>query len=127
MLIPLPNLDDRRWDDLVDEGRSLIPLFAPEWTDHNLHDPGITFTELFAWMAEAQIYRINRISEGHRRKFLRLVDIWPYLPQPARAVLRVSLQPDSPPLTIPAGLEFEGRDPFDLPTRFRLPDDAVAV
>jgi hypothetical protein len=42
MPIPLPNLDDRRWADLVEEGRALIPLYASEdWTDHNVHDPGI--------------------------------------------------------------------------------------
>jgi len=38
-LLPLPDLDDRRWTDLVDEGRSLIPIVAPAWTDHNIHDP----------------------------------------------------------------------------------------
>ena len=45
MKVPLPNLDDRRWADLVDEGRSLIPFYAPDWTDHNIHDPGITFLQ----------------------------------------------------------------------------------
>ena len=40
--LPLPNLDDRRWADLVEEGRALIPFYAPEWTDHNASDPGIT-------------------------------------------------------------------------------------
>ena len=42
MPLPLPHLDDRRWQDLVEEGRALIPRLAPAWTDHNVHDPGIT-------------------------------------------------------------------------------------
>ncbi len=28
MLIPLPELDDRRWTDLVEESRALIPVLA---------------------------------------------------------------------------------------------------
>jgi hypothetical protein len=48
MGVPLPNLDDRRWIDLVEEGRSLLPFYAPQWTDHNIHDPGITLLELFS-------------------------------------------------------------------------------
>ena len=75
MKVPLPNLDDRRWTDLVDEGRSLIPLYAPKWTDHNIHDPGITLTELFAWIAEMDIYQLNRIPDRHKRKFLALIGI----------------------------------------------------
>ena len=32
MSLPLPRLDDRTWQDLRDEGVSLIPRFAPTWT-----------------------------------------------------------------------------------------------
>ena len=52
MSLPVPNLDDKTFEQLIEEARALIPRFAPEWTDHNLHDPGITFMELFAWLAE---------------------------------------------------------------------------
>ena len=75
MPILLPNLDDRRWVDLVDEGRALIPLYAPEWTDHNIHDPGITLIELFAWLAEMDIFQLNRITDRARLKFLALVEL----------------------------------------------------
>jgi hypothetical protein len=56
MPLPVPNLDDRTFDRLVDEARRRIPVYAPEWTDHNVHDPGITFLELFAWLTEMQLY-----------------------------------------------------------------------
>ena len=75
ILLPLPNLDDRRWSDLVQEGRGLIPVYAPEWTDHNAHDPGITLIELLAWVAEMDVYRLNRIPDRHKLKFLALVGI----------------------------------------------------
>jgi hypothetical protein len=73
MFVPLPNLDDRRWADLVDEGRSMIPVFAPTWTDHNAHDPGITLMEMLAWIAETDIYRVDRIPDSHLRTFLLLI------------------------------------------------------
>lgn len=75
MPLQVPNLDDRRWADLVNEARSLIPRFAPRWTDHNVHDPGITLIELFAWLAEMQIYQLNRVGETHREGFARLVGV----------------------------------------------------
>jgi predicted phage baseplate assembly protein len=75
MPLEVPNLDDRRWTDLVEEARSLIPRVAPRWTDHNVHDPGITFIELFAWLAEMQIYQLNRIGERHREAFGRLAGV----------------------------------------------------
>jgi predicted phage baseplate assembly protein len=119
MFLPLPNLDDRRWADLVEEGRALIPLYAPDWTDHNISDPGITLIELFASIAEMDIYQLNRIPARQRLKFLALIGVLPEPPRPARTVL--SFRPEAPNRTVslPATLEFEGRDPFGQPTRFR--------
>ena len=74
MPLTLPNLDDRRYADLVEEARALIPTHAPEWTNHNPSDPGITLIELFAWLTEMQIYRLNRITDNNIRTFLRLLN-----------------------------------------------------
>lgn len=92
MFVPLPNLDDRRWADLVDEGRSLIPVFAPIWTDFNAHDPGITLLELFAWIAETEIYRVDQIPDSHIRAYLSLIGIQPLPPKGARAVVEFNLK-----------------------------------
>ena len=54
MRLPAPNLDDRRFQDILDEARRLIPRYCPEWTDHNLSDPGITLLELFAFVHPAR-------------------------------------------------------------------------
>ncbi|MHB1224676.1 MAG: baseplate J/gp47 family protein [Gemmatimonadaceae bacterium] len=102
MPLPLPNLDTRRWADLVDEGRALIPRHAPQWTDHNAHDPGIMVVELMAWLIEQLIYRANRVPERHLRKFLALAGFSPRPPRPARAVLHVSLGPGAGSVTVPA-------------------------
>jgi hypothetical protein len=74
MPISIPNLDDMTWEELVKEGRSLIPAWAPEWTNHNPSDPGITLIELFAFFSETLIYRVNRISDSHLVEFLKLIN-----------------------------------------------------
>ena len=38
MVFPRVNLDDRTFQDLVDEAKRLIPDFLPEWTNHNVSD-----------------------------------------------------------------------------------------
>lgn len=73
MAIELPNLDDRNFDDLIAEAKALIPKHAPDWTDHNPTDPGITLLELFAYICDMLIYRTNRISEANKQAFLQLI------------------------------------------------------
>lgn len=119
MPILLPNLDDRVWSDLVDEGRALIPLYAPEWTDQNVSDPGITMMELLASIAEMDIFELNRISDRARLKFLALVGIRPEPPVAARTVLSFRLASGSGPIALPAGVIFAGLDPFGVSAPFR--------
>ena len=89
MPLEIPNLDNRRWEDLVEEARALIPRVAPRWTDHNVHDPGMTFIELFAWLAEMQLYQLNRVGRKHRELFTRLAGGDRGLRKPARVRVRV--------------------------------------
>ncbi|MBL8901101.1 MAG: baseplate J/gp47 family protein [Planctomycetes bacterium] len=87
MSLPLPQLDDRRFADLAEEARSLITRYCPEWTDHNVHDPGITLLELFAWLVDAQLYRLERVPVPHRESFARLIGLPPREARPARMAL----------------------------------------
>ncbi len=75
MPIPNPILDDRSYQQLRDELVLRIPVFTPEWTDHNASDPGITLLELFAFLGENLLYRFNQIPEAARLEFLRLLQI----------------------------------------------------
>jgi hypothetical protein len=106
MTLPLPNLDDRRWQDLVEEGQSLIPLFEPEWTDHNVHDPGIMLMELLAWISEMDIYWVNRIPDSHRYKFLALAGYTPRPPRPSRTMLALTLKEHASTIHLPRGVRF---------------------
>jgi hypothetical protein len=74
MLLQLPKLDDRTYAELVAEARTLIPTYDLIWTDHNPSDPGITLIELFAWLTEMLIYRVDQIPDGHQLAFLRLLN-----------------------------------------------------
>jgi predicted phage baseplate assembly protein len=102
MSLPVPNLDDRQFAALVERARMQIPLFAPgEWTDHNAHDPGITFLELFAWLAEMQIYYLNRVPDKHELKFLRLLGFAPRPAVPAKADVTFALLDSASNVLIP--------------------------
>jgi hypothetical protein len=73
MNLPLPNLDDHSYDDLVQEAIALIPLEYPEWTDHNPTDTGIILIELFAWLTEMILYQINQIPDQNYACFVSLL------------------------------------------------------
>lgn len=112
MPLPKENLDNKTFDELVEEARALIPVYAPEWTDHNIHDSGIMFIELFAWLVEMQIYRLNRISDRSQRKFLKLLGIPKLKPaKPAKVELTLTLKPDQEPTVIPAGTKVAATEP----------------
>ena len=102
MALVLPNLDDKPFQQIVDEARQLIPSNAPEWTDHNVHDPGITFTELFAWLAEISHYRLNRTSAASYERFFSLMGVTPESAQAAEVSIAFEFNPLSQSLLIPA-------------------------
>jgi predicted phage baseplate assembly protein len=71
--IPNPSIDDKSYQDIVEESKKKISVYSKRWTNHNVSDPGITFIELFSWLAESQIYSLNKISLKNYLKFLRLL------------------------------------------------------
>ena len=75
MPLPTPILDDRSYQQLRDELVRRIPIYAPEWTDHNASDPGIALVELFAFLGENLLFRFNQIPETTKLQFLRLLDV----------------------------------------------------
>lgn len=101
-LIP-PNLDDRTWQDIVDEVKALIPKYAPEWTDHNPSDLGITLVELFAWIVESMIYRLNKVPDKNFIEFLNLIGITRDPATPASAFLTYHLTSGTPPTMVTEG------------------------
>jgi hypothetical protein len=87
MPLPVPNLDDRRFDDLSAELQSRLLRQLPELSHIAPGDPVHAFVDLFAWLAETVIYRANRIPERQRRAFLNLLQLPLRAAQPARGIV----------------------------------------
>ncbi len=99
-------LDLRSFQDIVDQARRLIPKYCPEWTDHNLSDPGITLIELFAWMTEMTLFQLNRVPEEMYEQFLELVGVRRYPPAPATVEVTFNLSAALPrAIAVPAETE----------------------
>ena len=96
MALQTPNLDDRKFQDIVSEARRKIPQYCPEWTDYNLSDPGITLIELFAWMTDMILYRMNRVPERNYIKFMELIGVRLQPPRPARVDVTFRLSAPQP-------------------------------
>jgi predicted phage baseplate assembly protein len=108
MPLPLPNLDDRQFQDLVDEAKRRIPHYCPEWTDHNVSDPGVTLIELFAGMVDTLIYRLNQVPKKNYIAFMNLIGLRLEPPIAAKADLTFWLAaPSDAPVDIPANTEVE--------------------
>ncbi|MDQ6522156.1 putative baseplate assembly protein [Nocardioides sp. LHD-245] len=106
MPLPTPSLDDRTFQDIVDEAKRLIPLYCPEWTNHNVSDPGVALIELFAWMSEMVLYRVNQVPDRLYSHFLNLVGIEPFAPSVARTDLTFWLSTAlDVPIVVPAATE----------------------
>jgi predicted phage baseplate assembly protein len=106
MSLAAPRLDDRSFQDLVDEAKKRIPHYTSKWTDHNVSDPGVTLIELFAWLTETTLYRLNRVPERHYIKFMEMLGIRLNAPIPAKVPVTFWLSaPVETEVTIPAGTE----------------------
>ena len=106
MYLPAPKLDDRHFQDLVDEAKKRIPTYCEEWTDHNVSDPGVTLIELFAWMTDMTLYRVNQIPDLHYIKFMEMMGIRLLEPVSARVPITFWLSaPQENTVTIPEATE----------------------
>lgn len=91
MALAPPRLDDRGYADLRAELIRRIPVHSPEWTDYNATDPGIALVELFSFLGDNLLYRLNRAPEAAKLAFLQLLNVPPRPAQVALAQVRIDL------------------------------------
>lgn len=137
MPLEAPQLDNRKFEDLLREAQLRIPRYAPEWTDFNESDPGITLVQLFAWLTEMMLYRMNRVPERNYIKFLQLIGLELQPAQPATAHLTFTAKQGAPDVrSVPRRAQIQGQplegDPLIFETLegldlIRLPLENVQV
>jgi predicted phage baseplate assembly protein len=127
MPLTAPNLDDRRFDDLVAEARALIPRYTPEWTNHNESDPGIAIMQLFAWFTDLLLFRVNQVPERHYVKFLQLLGIQAKPATPARADLSFVTAKADVDVVVPAGTQVATAGGEAGPVVFEVDEGFTAI
>src|SRR5439155_14266809 len=108
MPIQSPQLDDLRYDAMVQRLLRRIPVYSPEWTDWNDSDPGVTLIQLFSYLAEQVGYRLNQIPEKNYIELLKLLGV--RLKPSAAAVSRMGIFLADP--TTALGFTLEARSRF---------------
>jgi hypothetical protein len=97
----VPDLDDRRFDDLVAELQTRLARHVPEMAPLAPGDPVHALVDLFAWLAETIIYRANQIPDRQRLAFLNLLQI-PLRPaRPAAGIVSIDATGSALPPLIP--------------------------
>jgi predicted phage baseplate assembly protein len=126
--LPVPNLDDRTFQQLVDEAKRRIPTYCPEWTNHNLSDPGVALIELFAWMSEMMLYRLNQVPDAFYTRMLNLLGIETFAATAATAELTFWIAGTDQEMTIAAGTEVATvPEPGSDPVVFTTAQDLTVV
>ncbi|MGW7578585.1 hypothetical protein [Streptomyces sp. NPDC054765] len=129
--LPVPDLDDLRFQPLVDAAKRALPQRVPQWTDHNVSDPGVTLLEACAERVDQLLYRVGRMTARQRAALLRLMGIGPLPASPGRLLVAFSRTGTAAAgdLQIPAGTEVstEESDPVVLQTAepLTIPADQI--
>lgn len=89
-MLPVHNLDDQTFKEIVENAKKMIPNLTDEWINTSASDSGITFIELFAWLKEMQQYYLNQITIKNKYKYLKLLGAEIIYDNPSAAVITIS-------------------------------------
>jgi predicted phage baseplate assembly protein len=117
-----PVIDNRSYEDIVEEALTRIPRHTAEWTDFNPGDPGMALIELFAWMSEMMIFRMGQTPALNYVKFLELIGLELRPAQPARAEVSFAVRPGfaQPTLSLPERTQVSADGPVIYETERSL-------
>lgn len=109
--IPQVDYTSRDYASIREELIALIPFFAPQWTNRDPSDFGMTLIELFSYLGDQLNYYIDRsINESfittasQRESVLRLARLLGYVPTESKAatVLLTFSNSSANPIAVPA-------------------------
>ena len=111
-------LADMTAADLAQEMIRRIPAHAPEWRNAREGDPGRALIDLFAWMGETILYRVNLLPRRQRLEFLRLLNLKLRAAKPARGVVQLTAKNprQAAPAFVREGTRINGPVPFETRT-----------
>ncbi len=102
MSINYPRLDDRSYDDLLKDAKKRLHQQCADWSGSDPSDPGVILLELFSYLTEEMLYRLNKLPEKSYVEFLKLLGVEQRPPVAASVDLQFSLkEPAEKELFIP--------------------------
>jgi hypothetical protein len=126
MTLRLPNLDDRNFEELVAAAQQRIVQTHPDWDDLSPHDPGIVLIEVFAYLTEMMIYRLNQLPDKTYIALLKLLGVSLYPPSSAGAQLVFSrMNEQRARVLIPRGTRVSTNRSGEKPIEFVTMQDAT--
>lgn len=125
--LPIPTLDDRRFQDLVDQAMRLRDQRCPEWNSTEPGDPGVVLIEILAFMIDQLLYRVNQVPDRMYSAFLDMVGVRtrPGAVAETRVDFLAAAKP-AEPIRIPRGTRIATPPTDDAdPVEFSTVEDAV--
>jgi hypothetical protein len=126
MTLRVPNLDDRNFEQLVAAARQRITQTNPDWNDLSPHDPGMVLVEVFAYLTETMIYRLNQLPSKTYIALLKLLGVSLYPPSSAGVQLVFSRTgSQNARVLIPRGTRVSATRSGEKPLEFVTMQDAA--
>lgn len=111
-MLKVPQLDDLSYEQIIQRAIGRIPAMTNQWTDFNMHDPGITVLQTYAWLVDMLQYYMNATGDIHVEKYLKLLGIEAKKASKAEGYVVVSGSADA--IKIEKGSRlFAGKIPFE--------------
>lgn len=91
MRIEPPKIDERRFSDLLNILKEMVPHYTPEWRASDDKDAGVALLKIFSHIAETVIHRFNQVPHKNLVAFLDMMGIKLLPAQPSRVPLTFKL------------------------------------
>lgn len=127
MAIDVPELDDRSYEQLLEEATKRLPAYDDGWTDYNPSDPGIAILELLAHLTETYLYQLDSVTDDHREKYLRLIGERRQPATSASVTLSLGLPEAATVARVPAGTRLIAVDGSESEKPFETTHDLVVT